>query len=699
MAPTKAFLRRYLMWIYAAGAAALLGTYLGYQIGTLYLIGGTLSLGAIVVGVIVNRPANRLPWLLLAGGTLLWVVGDFAWFSYGVSGPETYPSIVDFFYLLGYPVIAVSLALLLHNGSRSGGTAILDAVTITAGAGVLLYMRGLAPYFDGESLGATTVSVIYVLMDLVLVGLAARMVLTGTRRSVSAALLSVGFIALVLSDLFSYIFTYDSDVFWRLLDGGWLISYFSIGAAALHPSMARERTKVVLRRRDPSVVPFFVIAGGGLIAPLVLLPHVIDHGDVDLIGPLIGGVIFFFLTLLRLHGVVQRLKSVNHALAVQGEQLKEAEGLYRDLVEQTPAVSYVVAFGNGIHVRYISPQVREVLGYEPEEIVGDAEAWMATVHPDDLPHLFDSVTTDAHGRRSKTFRFVHKDGSVVWASSRISLIKDGPEEQLWQGISFDISDTHRIQELESALQREKEAVAKLRALDAMKNTFLQAVSHELRTPLTSIKGLAATVTVRMDDLSKDDLSDLVGRISANADRLEALLRDLLDVDRLSRGVFVVKQGDANVGSIVERVARGLGLPASQKITIDCEPVSIWTDASKVERIIENLVSNAIRHTPEDCSIWVTVRSEPGGVQIVVEDSGRGIDDDVKSLIFEPFGQWDSERGHSQGLGLGLSLVRRFSELLGGRAWVEDRPGSGASFNVFLPTQSALKELEDSTQSA
>lgn len=699
MAP-KTLLRRYLMWIYAAGAVGLIGAYLGYQTGALYLIGGSLSLGAIVIGVVLNRPAHRTPWLLLAGGTLLWVVGDFVWFSHGVSGPDTYPSSVDLLYLLGYPFIAVSLAFLLHQGSRNGGTAILDAATITAGAGVLLWMRGLVPYFEGETAASITVSVLYVVMDLVLVGLVARLVLTGTRRSVSSALLSVGFMALVLSDLSSYLFTYDSEVFWRLLDAGWLTSYFAIGAAALHPAMARERSRQVVRRRAPSVVPFFAIAAGGLIAPLALLPRVLDEGNLDRLGPLIGGVVFFLLTLIRLRTVVLKLESVNNALAIQGEQLKEAEGLYRNLVEQTPAVSYVVAFGNGIHVRYISPQVKEVLGYEPEEIVGDAEAWMATVHPDDLPHLFDSVATDAHGRRSKTFRFVHKDGSVVWASSRISLIKEGPEEQLWQGISLDISETHRIQELESALQREKEAVAKLQALDAMKNTFLQAVSHELRTPLTSIKGLATTVTVRMDDLSKDDLSDLVGRISANADRLEALLRDLLDVDRLSRGVFVVKQEDTNVGSIVERVARELGLPASQKITIDCEPVSVWTDASKVERIIENLVSNAIRHTPEDCYIWVTVRSEPGGVQIVVEDSGRGIDDDVKSLIFEPFGQWDSERGHSQGLGLGLSLVRRFSELLGGRAWVEDRPGSGASFNVVLPTHPAgLKELEDLTQSA
>lgn len=689
-------LRERLLWVYLAVAAGLLSAYLVFQTGTWYLLGGSVSLAAIVAGMIRNRPAVRLPWLLLAGGTLLWVFGDFIWYLPGPDGPSTYPSSVDYLYLLGYPAIAVSLGLLLHQGNDRGGVALLDAATITAGAGVLLWMRGLAPYFDGETVASVTVSILYVVFDLLLVGLAARMVLTGTRRTTSSMMMSVGLLALVLADLSSYLFTFESMLFWRALDAGWLISYFALGAAALHPSMARPATPVA-RRRAPSIVPFFVMAGGGVIAPLALLPHVLERDELDLLGPLIGGVLFFFLTLLRLRGLVHSLEGANRALATQGGRRVEAEQRYRTLVEQIPGISYVVEVGKDIRLSYVSPQVKDVLGYEPSEIVG-GPTWRRMIHPDDLGIALGGYTPDVKTHDS-TFRMIAKDGSAVWVTARVSRIEDD-SRHLWQGIILDISDRKRIEELQSALKREQDAVEKLQGLDDMKNAFLQAVSHELRTPLTSIRGLGATLHNHLEDLPIEEVGDLVGRINANAVRLEQLLADLLDVDKLSRGIFLPQLTPADVGSIVEEMARSLSPDAAQNIDIRCAAVEIRTDASKVERITENLISNAIKHTPSDSTIWVSVEEHGGGGALIcVEDSGEGIVGDMQETIFEPFRQWQSERTHSQGLGLGLSLVRRFAELLDGRAWVEDRPGGGASFYVWLPAKPAeVIQLQDAAQS-
>jgi two-component system OmpR family sensor kinase len=236
-----------------------------------------------------------------------------------------------------------------------------------------------------------------------------------------------------------------------------------------------------------------------------------------------------------------------------------------------------------------------------------------------------------------------------------------------------------------AFRREREAAHRLRALDDMKNTFLEAVSHDLRTPLTSILGSALTLEQTELELPRDDALDLVHRIAANARKLERLLGDLLDLDRLQRGIVSPQRRTVNLAELIEQGVADTENPRGRAIHVEVEPIEVSVDAAKVERIIENLVSNAIRHTPPEASVWVSAAGQDGGVLLVVEDDGSGIPDDLKTEVFEPFRQAPgSAVEHSPGVGVGLSLVKRFAELHGGQAWVEDRAGGGASFRVFLP---------------
>jgi len=300
----------------------------------------------------------------------------------------------------------------------------------------------------------------------------------------------------------------------------------------------------------------------------------------------------------------------------------------------------------------------------------------------------------AHGSdRSFDYRVVGPDGRITWMRDVVHVVRGSQGPRDLRGLMVDITERKRAeqalrsseQKYSEAFRREREATQRLRNLDEMKNTFLEAVSHDLRTPLTSILGSALTLESRGTELPAADALDLVGRIAANARKLERLLADLLDLDRLQRGIVAPQRRATNLAALVARAIDEIDDPTGHVITSDVAPGTFSLDAAKVERIVENLIANAVRHTPPGTQIWVRAAPIDGGLSLIVEDAGPGVPDDLHDAVFEPFRQAPgSSSEHSPGVGIGLSLVRRFAELHGGRAWLQAREGGGSSFQVFLP---------------
>jgi signal transduction histidine kinase len=218
----------------------------------------------------------------------------------------------------------------------------------------------------------------------------------------------------------------------------------------------------------------------------------------------------------------------------------------------------------------------------------------------------------------------------------------------------------------------------------MKTTFLQAVSHDLRTPLTTILGIALTLEHRAAGLPAHDLADLLHRLSGNARKLDRLLGDLLDLDRLARGTLTPRRQLIDLGALVDRVVEDADLDDDHPLVVEAPPLRLAADAPKLERIIENLLVNAAKHTPPGTTIWVRLQAQDDGVLLLVEDEGTGVPSRLHKQVFQPFHQGRNIADHAPGSGIGLALVAQFASLHGGRAWVQDRPGGGASFRVFLP---------------
>jgi PAS domain S-box-containing protein len=258
------------------------------------------------------------------------------------------------------------------------------------------------------------------------------------------------------------------------------------------------------------------------------------------------------------------------------------------------------------------------------------------------------------------------------------------EGDFFAGIVRDISDRRRDEaRAQSTVELEQAAAEQLRVLDEMKNSFLTAVSHEMRTPLASVLGIALTLD-RNPDLDDESRYELVGQLARNANRLDHLLKDLLDVDRLTRGVVELQTSEQDMGAVARRVVEASGLTGhSVAVEVREGPVVARVDIAKVERILEHLLGNVGRHTQPATPVWVHVQRLDDGVLIGVDDAGPGVPAELWERIFEPFAQGPTMRPYSPGTGLGLSLVARLAALHGGRAWVEDRVGGGAAFRVLL----------------
>jgi signal transduction histidine kinase len=229
----------------------------------------------------------------------------------------------------------------------------------------------------------------------------------------------------------------------------------------------------------------------------------------------------------------------------------------------------------------------------------------------------------------------------------------------------------------------------LREQNEVKDTLLHAVSHDLKGPLAGILG--AMQTIRRAErlhLSPAEIDELYGVVEQSGAKAARLVDDLLDLDRLARGQLRPERESTDLVALARRAAAEVPTLQGHPVRVEGDAVLVDVDPSKVERIVENLLGNAGRHTAAGTPIHVDVQAQPAGVVLVVEDEGTGVPDDLKADVFEPFRQGKDSRG---GVGIGLSLVRRFAELHGGGAHVEDRAGGGARFVVVLP--GAVRPIE------
>jgi K+-sensing histidine kinase KdpD len=219
-------------------------------------------------------------------------------------------------------------------------------------------------------------------------------------------------------------------------------------------------------------------------------------------------------------------------------------------------------------------------------------------------------------------------------------------------------------------------------VDQERTDLQEAVAAEVRRPLTSILGL--TLALKHADTSSPDGREMVRQLATNARKLDRLVGEMLDVDRIVSGTFTPNRRRTDLEAMVRRVVEDSPDLANRDVRIETEHIAAEVDPGLTEQMVETLLANASRRTGPGNTVWVKVTSSAqGGAVIAVDDTGTDVPAGLRHAMFEAMQERPGTDRRAKG-STGLCLLSRLAELHGGRAWVEERPGGGSSFRVFLP---------------
>ncbi|HTK35775.1 MAG TPA: ATP-binding protein [Caulobacteraceae bacterium] len=367
----------------------------------------------------------------------------------------------------------------------------------------------------------------------------------------------------------------------------------------------------------------------------------------------------------------------------------ESEARFRMLAESTPDV--IVRLNAERRFIYVSPSARQVLGYEPQELVG--QFGPSSIHPEDERVLLETMDKLRRGQKPlPATRLQHrrrrKDGSYVWLEGNPTILQDE------NGELTEIIDVLRDITVQKAMETELQAARDAaEAAAEVKSQFLANMTHELRTPLTAVLGFSSLLAEQPE--LGETAQAYVAKLNTAGKALLSIVNDVLDFSKLEAGQLEIASSAMCPADLVREAADLFAFQIGAKgiaLTVSgCEdlPARVLADSDRLRQILLNLIGNAVKFTDAG-EVRVEVRHLDGKrLEVVVADTGPGLSRSQTSRLFQRFSQVDgsSTRRHG-GTGLGLAICKGLVEAMGGEIGVRSRPGHGSSFWFVVPAPPA-----------
>ncbi|TFG20042.1 MAG: PAS domain S-box protein [Promethearchaeota archaeon] len=362
------------------------------------------------------------------------------------------------------------------------------------------------------------------------------------------------------------------------------------------------------------------------------------------------------------------------------QKLQESEEKHRFLFKNAPFG--IILIDRAGKIKDCNPAVENLIGYQRNEIIGKKYHKLLVVKEEQLPVLLERLTKIGKGESMPPLdvQLERKDHSHIWVNIESSLMKVGNDV-------FIIVMGHDISE-------KKEAEQKLRELDALRKEFIDRASHELKTPITTIYGAYQLLNTHYRDRFEKEELELLEMAFTGTKRLKKLVDDLLDVSKIESKMFKLELEPINLSGIVKKSIselRYLIKQKDQKLELDLpEKLTIIADASRIELVVTNVLSNSIKYTPVNGRIWIVLKKINSMVELSIRDSGIGLSQDEINQLFQKFTKIANPQEDQLGLnfgstGLGLYIVYQIVRLHEGKLTAES-PGKnkGSTFTIKLP---------------
>jgi PAS domain S-box-containing protein len=417
--------------------------------------------------------------------------------------------------------------------------------------------------------------------------------------------------------------------------------------------------------------------------PVVVVSGLTD--DADRLRALEAGANDFIIKPFSEKELLLRLNTHLEMAHLRREAaLRESEVHLRSILDG--ALDAVITMDAEGQVSYWNPQAEATFGFTAEEALGQPLADLIVPedqrqrHRDGMERFRQTGRGPILNRRIEVSG-LRKDGSQFPLELSVTLVR-GWGFYTFNSFCRDISEQKRAEAERSRLLEEAQEA------NRMKDEFLALLSHELRTPLSAIVGWAHML--RSGGLDEATRNRAIETIDRNAKLQNQLIEDILDVSRIVAGKFSLDMRTLDLCKVVESardtvapMAAAKGIELHQ--ALECGAAHFVGDPDRLQQVVWNLVSNAIKFTPPGGQVWIELARQDSQFEIVVRDSGKGIEPEFLPHIFERFRQAESGTRRQGGLGLGLSIVKHIAEMHGGHVEVES-PGSGggATFKVRLP---------------
>ena len=627
---------------------------------------------------------TRVAWGLFALSALSWAVGEVVWSVYEVGmGVEVpFPSLADAGFLVAIPFAVAGVLAFTSAPTRlaTRGETVLAGSIVALSLLFVAWAAGLSNVYatSTQSLATQVIALAYPVGDIIIATTLVVALRRARRADVGRMLLLIGGLACnALADsAFAYMTANGTyGVLGSALDTGWVVGYLLIALAPLWPARptGTEAPEGPIELWQLGLPWVAVLAAAVTVIRMGALGQTLDPFASALAGGI--GVLLVANQVLTHRDSLDLLDQSRRMEA----QLARRNNLLDQIVSHAPLG--IARVGTDMKIIDVNPRMAALLRIEPQKMVGTAVA--DYLRQDEFERVFevfqplwrgavDTVESDSHAIRA--------DHSEVWLHWSATGVRNASGRIDYFIAMYEDNDAeHAANEAAAA------HLAGLERLNRLKSEFVSLVSHEFRTALVGISGFSEMI--RDEDVSLDEAKVYAGDINKDAERLNRMINDMLDLDRIEAGRLTLHHQTVDMNNLLEdAVDRARASSARHTFTCNLavEKPVVQADPDRIAQVLSNLLSNAIKYSPDGGNIAVTSLARDGVVEVSVHDHGVGIAPEFVDRLFSRYERYEKSASKIIGTGLGLAISRQIVEMHGGKIWVESKQGDGSDFRFTIP---------------